>query len=66
MVKLYFDDWMWRCENCKKGLCLPGIVPSLEMLIDREWKYCPHCGKRIDWQKTMKKDSVKEILNEIG
>lgn len=38
MVKLIFDDWSWRCENCKSMMALPGIVPSLEMLKERSSK----------------------------
>ena len=50
MVKLIFDDWSWRCENCKSMMSLPGIVTSLEMLKARGWKYCPVCGERIDFE----------------
>ena len=52
MIKLIFDDWLWRCENCKSMIALPGIVPTLEMLKEKGWKYCPVCGKKIDFKKT--------------
>ena len=52
MVKLIFDDWMWRCENCHKPMSLPGIVPDLKTLIERGWKYCPYCGKKIDFKES--------------
>ena len=59
MVKLIFDDWSWRCENCKSMMALPGIVPDLQMLKDKGWKYCPVCGKKIDFKAT-------EAINRIG
>ena len=49
MVKLIFDDWSWKCENCKSMMALPGIVPSLEMLKEKGWKYCHVCGEKIDF-----------------
>ena len=52
MVKLIFDDWSWRCENCNGMMALPGIIASLEMLKDRGWKFCPYCGKKIDFKTT--------------
>ena len=50
MVKLIFDGWSWRCENCKSMMALPGIGPDLQMLKDKGWKYCPVCGKKIDFK----------------
>ena len=52
MIKLIFDDWCWRCEKCNSMMALPGIVPSLEMLKEKGWKYCPVCGKKIDFKAT--------------
>lgn len=54
MTRLIYDEslWMWKCENCNGGMCLPGIVPSVKMLIQNEWNYCPHCGEQIDYDKT--------------
>ena len=52
MVKLIFDDWQWRCENCKSPMSLPGIAPDIETLKRKGWKYCPVCGKRIDYKAT--------------
>ena len=49
MVKLIFDEWSWKCENCKSMMALPGIIPSLEMLKEKGWKYCPICGEKIDF-----------------
>ena len=61
MVKLYFDDWQWRCANCKKPMSLPGIIPNIEMLEERGWKYCPYCGKEIDLNAS-KKDKPDYVL----
>ena len=33
-------------------MVLPGIAPSVKMLIQSEWNYCPHCGEKIDFDKT--------------
>ena len=52
MIKLIFDDWCWRCEKCNSMMALPGIVPTLEMLKEKGWKYCPVCGKKIDFKAT--------------
>ena len=54
MIKLIYDNslWMWRCEKCNGKMCLPGIVPSVKMLVQNEWNYCPHCGERIDYDNT--------------
>ena len=54
MTRLIYDDslWMWKCENCNGKMCLPGIAPSVKMLVQEEWKYCPHCGEQIDYDKT--------------
>ena len=52
MIKLIFDDWCWRCEKCNSMMALPGIVPTLEMLKEKGWKYCPVCGKKIDFKET--------------
>lgn len=54
MIKLIFDGLQWRCENCKKPISFPGIIPSLEMLEEREWKYCPYCRRKIDFKATKK------------
>ena len=52
MVKLLFDGWSWRCEKCNKMIALPGSIPDLETLEEKEWKYCPYCGKKIDYKAT--------------
>ena len=52
MTKLYFDGWAWRCENCDKMLFLPGIVPNIESMKNAKWRFCPCCGKKIDFKTT--------------
>lgn len=55
MTRLIYDDllyWILKCENCNGKIYLPGIVPSVKMLIQCEWNYCPHCGEKIDYDKT--------------
>lgn len=54
MTRLVYDEslWMWKCENCNGKMALPGIAPSVKMLIQSEWNYCPHCGEKIDYSKT--------------
>lgn len=64
MVKLIFDDWSWKCENCKSMIALPGIVPSLETLKERGWKYCPVCGKKIDF-KSSEADKFRVDIRDI-
>lgn len=56
MTKLTFD-WervAWVCDKCWKSMTLPGIAPDLQMLIDHDWKYCPHCGEKIDYKASKK------------
>lgn len=54
MTRLVFDDflWFWKCEKCNGRMTLPGIAPDVKMLIMEGWKYCPHCGEQIDYDKT--------------
>lgn len=61
MVRLIFDDWSWRCENCNGMMALPGIVASLEMLKDKGWKFCPYCGKKINFKAT--EEGSKDFQN---
>lgn len=52
MTKLFFDKYSWKCENCKNMIALPGIVPSLEMIKEQGWKFCPYCGKIINFNES--------------
>ena len=66
MTRLIYDDllyWILKCENCNGKMYLPGIVPSAKMLAQCEWNYCPHCGARIDYDKTIAVIREKEKQN---
>jgi hypothetical protein len=54
MTRLVYDEstWLWKCEKCNGRMSLPGIGPSIKMLIQEGWKYCPHCGEKINYSKT--------------
>ena len=54
MTRLVYDEslWVWKCENCNGDMCLPSIAPSVKMLVQNKWNYCPHCGEQIDYGKT--------------
>ena len=56
MIKLWFDGWSWRCENCDKMLYLPGIIPDIKTIKETGWKFCPYCGKKIDFKATEEVD----------
>lgn len=62
MVKLIFDDWSWRCENCNGMMALPGIIASLDMVEERGWKFCPYCGKKIDFKGTEEDERNQKII----
>lgn len=50
MVHAHWDcpdsEWddNWRCSGCGVRLCTPGYVA----LVADKWKYCPHCGAKMD------------------
>lgn len=52
-TRLIFLDYQWQCEFCMKPMSLPGIAPDLKTLIERKWRYCPYCGRVIDYQHTI-------------
>ena len=41
------DTWFFVCGSCKKGVISPGD------------KFCPWCGKRIDWKGWWKKNGTR-------
>ncbi len=53
-TRLIFDRHLlcWMCEKCNGKMVLPGIAPDVKMLIQHEWKFCPHCGEQIDYTRT--------------
>lgn len=66
MTSLVYDDslWMWKCENCNGKMSLPGIAPSVKMLVQSEWNYCPHCGEQIDYDKMQTDERIAEIKTD--
>ncbi len=60
MTTLKFVDLMWRCDNCKKPIMLPGIAPSIEMLKELNWRFCPFCGEMIDLNVTVDRQELPD------
>lgn len=39
-----FNGRYWECEKCGEKY--------KDILAAKEYKYCPHCGRRIEWAET--------------
>lgn len=50
MTTLFFDEYVWKCKNCKKAIVLPGVAPSLKDLQGKGWNFCPFCGEMINYR----------------
>ena len=56
MTRLIYDDttYVWRCDDCKGPMRLPGIAPDISTLYCKGWKHCPYCGEKIDYSTSFR------------
>lgn len=61
MTKIVFSrrTFLTECESCRNPIFLPGIVPSVQMLKELGWKYCPFCGEEIEYEEKEEKGHDK-------
>lgn len=49
MAKIIKAEFCYKCGKCHSPFMLPGIVPSIAMLKEQGWKFCPKCSEPIEY-----------------